>query len=230
MPPLILQLRILLRAFSFSYLSPRQAFLTLYSSLIYPFCFFHFMFFSIPDRVHRPNHTLPRQPSASLHKPLFSTSSYTSSSFSPPCALLTFHLRASSYCDGHCTISHAYPILHWSLLCVHSQRHLRSITHIFACGRIIHRIFLPLPLHLPHRYITAHVQYYLTHILCIIYPHMPISYAHYYCTQKFTALIHFALKKSATSFMYRLRSSINGVWLDFSNVTHLTFGILSKYG
>lgn len=105
MPPLILQLRVLLRAFSSS--SPRQAFLTLYSSLIYPFCFVHFMIFSFPGRVYRLNHTLPRQPSASLHQPFFRPHPTHPFRFAPLCSL-TFHLRASSYCDGHCTISHTY--------------------------------------------------------------------------------------------------------------------------
>ena len=70
----------------------------------------------------------------------------------PPCALLPFHLRASSHCDGHCTISDAYPPSfsgHYS--CIPPPRHLRRIAYIFASSLTIHRIFLPLPLHFARR-------------------------------------------------------------------------------
>ena len=124
-------LRRLLHAFSFSYLSLSQAFLTLYLLSFTPFvstlCSFHFQ----TEFIDLTILSLPRQPSASLHKPFFSTSSYTSISFCPPCALLTSYLRASSYCDGHCTISHACPtpILQRSLFMC-SSTFTRPNTHI----------------------------------------------------------------------------------------------------
>ena len=139
MPPLILQLRVLLRAFSSS--SPRQAFLTLYSSLIYPFCFVHFMIFHFQAEfigltiLYPVNHPHP------FINPFFDLILHIHFVL-PPCALSPFisvpHLIVTDTAPYHTPTS-----VHWALfICSSTAAFTKHNAHI--CLQPHHSTHIPL--------------------------------------------------------------------------------------